>query len=74
MFNLLKKYNSLLEVDMLSPAQRTKSLRGVFDRDIPNNPAFAFREKKITLYCNIRAKDAWLLGQTSFDFLPSNEG
>lgn len=47
MFNLLKKYNALLEVDMMTPAQRTKSLRGVFDRDIPNNPAFAFREKKI---------------------------
>ena len=47
MFNLLKKYNALLEVDMMTPVQRNKSLRGVFDRDIPNNPAFAFRGKKI---------------------------
>lgn len=47
MFNLLKKYNALLEVDMMTPAQRTKSLRGVFDRDIAQNPSFAFREKKI---------------------------
>lgn len=47
MFNLLKKYNDLLEVDMLSPMQRTTSLRGVFDRDIKNNNSFAFREKRI---------------------------
>lgn len=47
MFNLLKRYNSLLEVDDLTVPQRIKSLRGVFDRDIPNNPNFAFRTKKI---------------------------
>lgn len=47
MFNLLKQYNALLEVDMMNPAQRTMSLRGVFNRDIQNNPSFAFREKKI---------------------------
>lgn len=47
MFNLLKKYNALLEVDMMTLAQRTASLRGVFCRDIQNNPFFCFREKKI---------------------------
>lgn len=47
MFNLLKKYNALLEVDMMSPADRTKSLRGVFNRDIQENAAFAFRTKRI---------------------------
>jgi len=47
MFNLLKKYNALLEVDMMTPRERTASLRGVFNRDIQNNAAFAFRSKKI---------------------------
>ena len=43
----MKKYNALLEVDMLTPAQRALSLRGVFNRDIQNNESFAFRAKKI---------------------------
>ena len=47
MYNLLKQYNALLEVDSMSPAQRTISLRGVFNRDIQNNNKFSFREKKI---------------------------
>lgn len=47
MYNLLKQYNALLEVDSMSPAQRTISLRGVFNRDIQNNKKFSFREKKI---------------------------
>lgn len=47
MFNLLKQYNALLELDDLTVPQRIKSLRGVFDRDIPNNPNFSFRMKKI---------------------------
>ena len=47
MFNLLKKYNALLEVDMMSPKERTASLRGVFNRDIQNNASFCFKEKKI---------------------------
>ncbi len=47
MFNLLKKYNELLEVDMMSPEQRTRSLRGVFNRDIQDNRNFCFHEKKI---------------------------
>lgn len=47
MFNLLKQYNDFLEVDMMSPNERKTSLRRVFDRDIQNNPTFAFRKKKI---------------------------
>jgi hypothetical protein len=47
MFNLLKQYNDFLDVDMMSPNDRKTSLRRVFDRDIQNNPTFAFREKKI---------------------------
>lgn len=46
--NLLKKYNELLEISAVSENQRTKSLRGVFDRDITNNAHFCFRAKQIT--------------------------
>lgn len=46
-FNLLKKYNDLLEIGAMSPRDRVKSLRGVFDRDIYNNPKFSFRKKPI---------------------------
>jgi len=46
-FNLLKKYPDLLEVNHLTPKEREKSLRRVFDRDISNNSNFRFREKKI---------------------------
>ena len=45
--NLIKTYNDLLELAALSEQQRSKSLRGVFDRDITNNPDFAFRKKKL---------------------------
>jgi hypothetical protein len=45
--NLLKVYNKLLEIDHLPPAERTKSLRAVFDRDIANNTSFRFRRKPI---------------------------
>jgi len=47
MFNLMKTYNALLEVDAMTPQQRTQSLRKVFDRDIPQNTNFTFRSKKI---------------------------
>jgi hypothetical protein len=46
-FNLMKKYNELLEIGAMSPVVRTKSLRAVFDRDISNNPNFSFRKKAI---------------------------
>jgi hypothetical protein len=45
--NLLKKYNQLLDIVALNDFQRKKSLEGVFDRDIKNNPTFIFQAKKI---------------------------
>ncbi len=45
--NLLKKYNQLLDIVGLSPNRRTSSLRGIFDRDIQNNPHFFFKGKPI---------------------------
>lgn len=45
--NLIKVYNQLLEIDHMHPAERTKSLRAVFDRDIANNTSFLFRRKPI---------------------------
>lgn len=47
MFNLTKQYNALLEVDAMSPAQRTASLRRIFNRDIQDNDKFSFRTKRI---------------------------
>lgn len=45
--NLLKVYNSLLELAALSELQRANSLRGVFRRDIEENSNFKFRTKQI---------------------------
>ena len=45
--NLLVKYNKLLDITGMSEIQREKSLQGVFNRDIRNNPRFIFRDKKI---------------------------
>jgi hypothetical protein len=45
--NLLKKYNQLLDIVALNDFQRKKSLRGIFDRDITNNPNFKFQTKQI---------------------------
>lgn len=45
--NLLKVYNQLLELNCLNERQRTKSLMGIFNRDIVNNTDFAFRTKKL---------------------------
>ena len=46
-FNLLKKYNALLELNGFNSFQRKKSLKGIFDRDIANNDDFSFRGKAI---------------------------
>ena len=46
-FNLLKVYNDLLELDHLNELQRNDSLKGIFNRDIKDNPEFTFKEKKI---------------------------
>lgn len=46
--NLIKHYNDLLDINGMSPQQRTESLKGIFDRDITNNTNFKFRKKQIT--------------------------
>ncbi|MFN8437646.1 MAG: hypothetical protein U0V72_08400 [Cytophagales bacterium] len=46
-FNLLKKYNELLELVSLNSTQIKQSLLGVFNRDIVNNSHFKFRNKQI---------------------------
>ena len=46
-FNLLKKYNELLELTGMTEAQRSASLKRIFDRDITNNICFLFRGKPI---------------------------
>ena len=43
--NLLKIYPQLLELDHLNENQRNQSLKGVFKRDIEDNPIFTFRTK-----------------------------
>jgi len=45
--NLLKKYNQLLDIASMTEIHRRKSLRGIFDRDITNNPNFKFQTKPI---------------------------
>lgn len=46
-FNLTKKYNDLLELLGMSEPERRRSLRGVFNRDIQDNPNFCFNGKPI---------------------------
>lgn len=46
-FNLLKKYNELLELSGMNETQRSASLKRIFDRDITNNISFLFRGKPI---------------------------
>jgi len=41
--NLIKVYNDLLDFSGMNEAQRNRSLKGVFDRDITNNRQFCFR-------------------------------
>jgi hypothetical protein len=45
--NLIKSYNQLLELSAMNESQRKKSLCGIFDRDITNNPNFKFKTKRI---------------------------
>lgn len=47
-FNILKKYNALLEINGMAPQDRKISLKGIFDRDITDNQNFCFRGKQIT--------------------------
>jgi polynucleotide 5'-kinase involved in rRNA processing len=46
-FNLIRKYPDILDIRVMSETERRNSLRGVFDRDITNNPGFSFLGKKI---------------------------
>ncbi|MCD4679516.1 MAG: hypothetical protein K8S00_03930 [Bacteroidales bacterium] len=45
--NLLIRYPKLLEIGHLNGHNRIKSLRGVFNRDIQDNPMFKFQRKQI---------------------------
>jgi hypothetical protein len=45
--NLLTVYPKLLDLESFTEKERTKSLYGVFRRDIEDNPDLAFRLKKI---------------------------
>ena len=47
-FNILKKYNDLLDIGGLSPRERKISLLEIFNRDIANNTSFKFNTKQIT--------------------------
>ncbi|MFA5849798.1 MAG: hypothetical protein WC833_07935 [Bacteroidales bacterium] len=64
-FNLLKKYNSLLELDSMSEAIRTASLKGIFERDIVRNDNFTFQSRKI----NPTPKDGVVSIETLFTHL-----
>ena len=45
--NLLKRYNDLLDLAGLNPINRTNSLKGIFKRDIEDNPRLQFQGKAI---------------------------
>jgi hypothetical protein len=47
-FNLLKRYNDLLDLGAMNEWQSKTSLMGVFNRDIANNTSFTFMGKQIT--------------------------
>lgn len=46
-FNLLKKYPELLDLEYLSNAERIRSLIAIFNRDIADNNDFSFRGSRI---------------------------
>jgi len=68
-FNLIKQYPALLDITGLNEKQRTASLRGIFKRDIQDNPAFLFRSKQIR---PIRAEGEASMG-TLFNHLTREE-
>jgi hypothetical protein len=45
--NLLKKYNSLLDLIGLNEYERRKSLKLIFDRDFTNNASLRFKNKQV---------------------------
>lgn len=56
-FNLIKKYNDLLDIMGLSEAQRIESLRRIFNRDIQNNPILPLMASQ---YFQHQRRMAWL--------------
>lgn len=46
--NLIKIYNGLLDIDTLSPKERTESLLRVFNRDFIDAQQISFKDKEIT--------------------------
>lgn len=64
-YNLLRKYNELLEIASFNENQRTNSLKGVFNRDIANNTQFTFQAKPI----NPTPKDGEIPMETLFSHL-----
>lgn len=46
-FNLLKKYNQLLELDSFNEFQRKQSLKQIFNRDFENDTPIFFNEKHV---------------------------
>lgn len=64
-FNLLIRYNALLDFAGMNPHSRTKSLKGIFNRDVVNNPNLKFRNKPI----NPTTKDGEIPMETLFKHL-----
>jgi hypothetical protein len=64
-FNLIKVYNQLLEIGSFNSYQRKESLKGIFNRDIKDNPNFKFRCKQI----NPTPKDGEIPMETLFTHL-----
>jgi hypothetical protein len=46
-FNLIKKYPQLLDINQFNTFQRKESLLRIFARDIEDNPRFFFQKKQI---------------------------
>lgn len=64
--NLIKKYNQLLDIVGMNEAQRTRSLMGIFNRDIRNNTNLKFENKGIHPTPN---DDGEIKVETLFDHL-----
>lgn len=68
-YNLLKKYNALLELDSMGQQERTASLKRIFERDFVKNENFKFRNKKL----NPTPKDGKISMETLFTHLTTCE-
>ena len=77
-YNLIKKYNSLLELDALNEIQRKSSLHGIFKRDFIDSFNY-FRRKLVlptpkegqetmeVLFHHLTTKDDYQEGRRSYD-------